>query len=93
MATKKTATEVAKLEIICNNNDECIVKLNGDSNKLVAAFASLLVNTDENNSFRNMIDTAITLVLAEDKESKKKKAAKKAAPKKAVKKAAKPKKK
>jgi hypothetical protein len=88
METKKTAKEVAKLEIICTNDDNCAVKINGDRNRIIVALATLLVNTDKNNSFHDMIDTAITLILAESKESKKKPVVKKAAPKKAVKKAA-----
>lgn len=89
MATKKKATkQVAKLEIICTSDNVSEVRIDGDLMALTAALASLMNHDDEDNKFRDIMSTAIQVVLYQDreekKEAKKKKAAtkKKAAPKK-----------
>ena len=86
MATKKAATETARLTIICNSDETCSVKTKGDMTTLTAALACLMDTDDENNQFRNMMSLAIQVVIAESnkkKPAKKKKAVvKKDAPKK-----------
>lgn len=88
MATKKKATtEVARLEIVCTSDNVSEVRIDGDLMALTAALASLMTHDDEDNRFRDMISTAIQVVLFQDqidkKEAKKKAATKKkAAPKK-----------
>ena len=80
MATKKAATETARLTIICNSDETCSVKTKGDMTTLTAALACLMDTDDENNQFRNMMSLAIQVVIAEN--NKKKPAKKKAVVKK-----------
>ena len=88
MATKKKATDtVAKLEIVCTSNEEADVKIEGDLESLIAALASLMSYDDEENAFRQIMATAIQVVLFQDalnqkKATKKAITKKKAAPKK-----------
>ena len=89
MATKKkTTNQKAKLEIICNGDEELQVKIDGDKDVLTVALACLMSLDDENNEFRQLMATAISVVvyknqLDEKKAAKKKKLVKKkAAPKK-----------
>ena len=83
MATKKKATDtVAKLEIVCTSNEEADVKIEGDLESLIAALASLMSYTDEENPFRQIMATAIQVVLFQDALDQKKATKKKAAPKK-----------
>ena len=88
MATKKkSTTEVARLEIVCTSDNVSEVRIEGDLMVLTAALASLMADNDKENKFRDMISTAIQVVLFQDqidkKEAKKKAATKKkAAPKK-----------
>ena len=82
MATKKkTTTPVAKLEILCKSDNICEVKIEGDLMALTAALASLMADNDEENKFRDMLSTAIQVVLFQD-QADKEKAKKKAATKK-----------
>lgn len=78
MATKKkTFKQTAKLEIICDNADGCEVKVNGNVDSLTAALASLMAHEDDDNIFRQMMGTAIAVVLfkgeLDEKAAKKKK--------------------
>lgn len=89
MATKKKQTnQKAKLEIICDGNDGCEVKISGNKEVLTVTLALLMSLDDENNEFREMMAQAIAVVvykneLDEKKAAKKKKPTKKkAAPKK-----------
>lgn len=64
MATKKKATnQKAKLEIICNGDDELEVKIDGDKDVLTVALACLMSLDDENNEFRQLMSTAISVVV------------------------------
>lgn len=83
MATKKKATNVvAKLEVVCTANEEADVKIEGDIESLIAAFASLMAYDDKENAFRQIMATAIQVVLFQDALSRKEVIKKKAAPKK-----------
>lgn len=83
MATKKKATDVvAKLEIVCTSNEEADVKIEGDLESLIAALASLMSYDDEENAFRQMMTTAIQVVLFQDALEQKKAPKKKAVTKK-----------
>lgn len=77
MATKKKPAQTAKLGITCYDNSECDVKVDGDPQHLIAAFASLMDDDNENNAFRQLMVTAIQVILFKDKAAKKKKPAKK----------------
>lgn len=74
MATKKKATPkvVAKLEIVCTSNEEADVKIEGDLESLIAALASLMAYDDKENAFRQMMTTAIEVVLFQDALNQKK---------------------
>ena len=83
MATKKPVVkDTSRITIITNSEEECIVKLKGDSMIATAALAALMAADHEDNQFREMMALAIQVVLHEDKQSKKKSTKKKAAPKK-----------
>lgn len=81
MATKKKRVETARLEIICLDNQEAEVKINGNPQDLTAAIASLLTDESDTNSLRSIFHTAISVILFMDQQERKK-PAKKAAPKK-----------
>lgn len=87
MATKKkTTNQKAKLEIICNGDEELRVKIDGDKDVLTVALACLMSLDDENNEFRQLMATAISVVVyknqLDEKKAAKKLVKKKAAPKK-----------
>ena len=83
MATKKPVKETARLTIVCDSANDCTVRIKGERFDLVTALAALLELEDEGNEFRNMIASAMKIVLDEDRKKKKKRATKKkAAPKK-----------
>lgn len=82
MATKKKQAETARLEIICLDNQEAKVKINGNPQDLTAAIASLLTDESEDNSLRYIFHTAISVILFMDQREKKKPAKKNIAPKK-----------
>lgn len=83
MATKKaTPKEISRLTITTNSEEECTVRIKGDSMALTAALAALMSIEHENNQFREMMALAIQVVLHADKQSKKKSTKKKAATKK-----------
>jgi hypothetical protein len=81
MPEKKDVKETARLTIICNSDEECGVKIKGDTKTLIAALACLMATDDEDNQFRQMMAIAIQVVITEN-EMKEKKAAKKKAAKK-----------
>jgi len=72
MSTKKSAAEeTARLTITCDATDKCNVEIKGDKHCLTAAFATLLMNDDNDNEFREMIELAIHVVVKEQKRNKK----------------------
>lgn len=81
MATKKQPKQTAKLQIICDDNDGCEVKVDGNVDLLTASLASLMAHEDDDNIFRQMMSTAIAVVLfkgeLDEKAAKKKKTVKK----------------
>ena len=82
MATKKKQIETARLEIVCFENEECEVKVNGVAKDLTAAIASVLSNDAEDNKLRSIIHAAIAVVLFMERVEKNQPVKKKAAPKK-----------
>lgn len=73
MARKSVpAEETARLEIVCNNFNECDVTFTGNTMDMTAALAGLMAKDEEENAFRTMMTFAIELVLELDKKSKKK---------------------
>jgi hypothetical protein len=81
MAKTKDVKETARLTIICNADEECEVKIKGDRTTLIAALACLMDNSDDNNTFRQMMAIAIQVVITENEMKEKKAAKKKSNPK------------
>ncbi len=70
--------EKGRIEIVCNNDKEVTVTVEGERQDLIAALAGLISDDDENNEFHQLIHVAMTLALYKkqlDEEKLKKRAA------------------
>ncbi len=55
--------EKGRIEIVCNNDKEVTVTVEGERPDLIAALAGLISDDDENNEFHQLIHVAMTVAL------------------------------
>lgn len=74
---KKKPEQLAKIEIVCTDDELANVVVEGDRNALIAALASLMADDSKDNTFNDLLHVAMSVVLyaKEQKSAKKKKAA------------------
>lgn len=62
----KSVKKVGEISIICTDDEEVSVTVDGSGKMLVSALASLLEDRDENNTFGRLMRSAIELIVFSD---------------------------
>jgi len=74
---EKEPKQVAKIEIICTDDELANVVIEGDKNVLIATLASLIADESDDNEFNNLLHVAMTVALYAKKQKPEKKTRKK----------------